>query len=121
MPCQPVLLPQVRVDEAELRTALHSVAVPGFTGTLCVEIGLAEETEDGQRRYYVVMAIRRRESKRTGDDSAGQQILPDVERRKPVEKVLAVLRPKLFLRPILQAVEFHLKDGVLQPNFTIQE
>jgi len=39
-----------------------------------------------------------------------RQLLPDVERRKPVERVLSTIGPKLFLRPLLQAVEVLVKE-----------
>lgn len=122
MSSPPLLLPQVRVDEAELRAALHSVAIPGWTGTLYVEIGLREETEAGQQRLSVVFAVRKREAKRVNSAEGNSiQILPDVERRKPMERVLSAIRPKLLVQPVLKGLEVFVKDGCFQDNFHIQE
>ena len=113
MASQPLFLQQVPVDEMELRAVLQSAAMPGYSGSITIEIGLRAEA-----RSYIMLGVMRRESRKPG---AGQrQMLPDPERRKPVENVIEELRPKLFVRPILRAVEAHYDNGVLT-KFNIVE
>lgn len=113
MSSQPLLLPEVRIDDAELRAALQSVAIPGYNGSLTVEIGLREvKDEFGARYIYIAMSVLRRESKRMSEPAGQRQILPDPERRKPVDKVIEAIRPKLFIRPVLRLFEVHFKNGV---------
>ncbi len=109
------LLSQVQIPEDELRTALQSVAIPGYTGSMVVEIGLREEVAQ-----FIVMAVLRQQSKSVGEHRVVKQTIPDPDRRRPVDKVLADLRPKLFIRPVLLAVEAHYLDGILQ-RFIIRE
>lgn len=96
----------------QIRSALESVAVPGYTGTLQVEVNLSADAAS-----CVTFAVIRRQTRRA-DDAVTKQTLPDPGRKKPVEKVLADLRAVLFLRPAVQAVEAHYVDGVLQ-KFTL--
>jgi hypothetical protein len=106
----------IPIPDVEIRSALESVAVPGFTGVLQLEIGLRPEAS-----ACVMIGVIRRQSKRLDQESAAErQILPDPKRKKPVEKVLADLQGKLFLRPVMKAVEVHILDGVLQ-KITVSE
>lgn len=105
----------VPIPVEEIRSALESVAIPGYTGTLYVEIGLRPEAA-----ACVAMAVIRRQSKKLDQPAALRQELPDPGRKKPVDKVIDDLRSKLFIRTVLTAVEAHYLDGVLK-NFTIQE
>ena len=77
---------------------------------------------DEEAAKHVSFAVLRRQSKRVEDEPARQerQVLPDPTRKKPVEKVLADLRSKLRIRPVVPAYEFHFLDGVLQ-KVTISE
>jgi hypothetical protein len=50
-----------------------------------------------------------------------RQELPDPTRKKPVEKVIQDITPKLFIRPVVMAVEARFLNGVLQPHWTHEE
>jgi hypothetical protein len=102
----------------EIRSALASVAYPGFTGVVQLEIALSPEAAQ-----FVTFAVIRRQSKKIDEqETAGavRQMLPDPSRKKPVDKVMSDLKSKLFIRPVLTAVEAHYLDGVLQ-RVTLQE
>ena len=103
-------------SDAEIRSALESVAIPGYTGTLQLEIGIRPEAA-----ACVMIGVIRRQSKRADDGPAAtRQMLPDPSRKKPVEGVISDLKSKLFIRTVVTAVEARYLDGVLQ-NFIIQE
>src|SRR5882672_3771592 len=93
----------------EIRSALESVAIPGFTGVLQLEIGLNPEAAK-----YVMIGVVRRQSLKVDQPAAMRQTLPDPTRKKPVDKVLADIKSKLMIRTVLTAVEVHYLDGVLQ-------
>jgi hypothetical protein len=105
----------------EIRSALMTVAYPGFTGVVQLEIALAPEAAQ-----HVMFAVVRRQSKKVDDaDGAAasapqRQVLPDPTRKKPVDKVMSDIKSKLFIRPVLTAVEAHFADGVLM-RVTLQE
>jgi hypothetical protein len=105
----------IPIPTEEIRSALESVAYPGFTGTLQLDIGLRPEAAQ-----CILIGVIRRQSKRADQTAAVRQELPDPTRKKPVENVLADIRGKLFIRSAVTAVEAHYLDGVLQ-KFTIQE
>jgi hypothetical protein len=105
----------IAFSEAEIRSALESVAIPGFTGTLQIDIGLRPEAAQ-----YLMVGVIRRQSKRVDEPAAMRQELPDPTRKKPVDKVMDDIRSKLFIRTVVTAVEARYLDGVLQ-NFMIQE
>jgi hypothetical protein len=109
MASQPLLLPAIPVDETELRSALQSVAIPGYTGSICVEFGF-HQAENG-KSFIVAMTVLRREHRKVGATADHRQILPDPERKKPVESVLDELRPLLLVRPVRRAIEFHVDNG----------
>jgi hypothetical protein len=100
----------IPIPTEEIRSALESVAIPGYTGTIQLEIGLRAEAAS-----CVMIGVIRRQSKRVDHEPvAERQMLPDPKRRKPVEKVMADLKGKLFVRTVMTAVEAHYLDGVLQ-------
>jgi hypothetical protein len=110
----------IPIPTEEIRSALESVAIPGYTGTLQLEIGLRAEAA-----ACVMIGVIRRQSKRVdgplhGATTATRQELPDPTRKKPVDKVIDDIRGKLMIRTVLTAVEAHYADGVLQ-KFTIVE
>ena len=112
------LLPQIPVDQAQLRAALESVAIPGYNGSVSIEIGLAPGEGNS---FTVVMAVCRRETKRPGSPApAERQLLPDPERKKLVQDVIDGIRTKLFVRPILQALEAQFENGRVM-KFSIAE
>jgi hypothetical protein len=102
----------IPIPTDEIRSALESVAIPGFTGTLQVEIGLRPEAT-----ACVMIGVIRRQ--RGGVVQATRQELPDPTRKKPVDNVIADIRSKLFIRTAVTAVEAQYEDGVLQKWFTI--
>ena len=102
-------------SDVEIRSALESVAIPGYTGTLQLEIGLRPEAA-----ACVMIGVIRRQSKRPDQQAATRQVLPDPSRKKPVEGVIDKIREKLFVRTVVTAVEAKYLDGVLQ-SFMIQE
>jgi hypothetical protein len=99
----------------EIRAALDSVAIPGYTGVLQLEIGLAPEAAE-----HLMIGVIRRQSMKPDQPATTKQTLPDPSRKKPVDKVIADIKSKLRIRPVLTAVEAHYLDGVLQ-KFTIEE
>jgi len=102
----------IAIPTEEIRSALESVAVPGYTGTLQLEIGLREEVAQ-----CVTIRVIRRQSKRLEEiahPAVTHQSLPDPTRKKPVEKVLGDLRSKLLILSMVAAVEVQVLDGVLQ-------
>jgi Na+-translocating ferredoxin:NAD+ oxidoreductase RnfG subunit len=108
----------IAFSDQEIRSALASVAYPGFTGVVQLEIALSEEAAQ-----FVTFAVIRRQSKKVDEqETAGavRHVLPDPSRKKPVDKVVSDLKSKLFIRPVLTAVEAHYLDGVLQ-RVTLQE
>jgi hypothetical protein len=105
----------IPIPTEEIRSALESVAIPGYTGTLQLEIGLRAEAA-----ACVMIGVIRRQSKRVDGAAATRQELPDPTRKKPVDKVIDDIRGKLMIRTVLTAVEAHYADGVLQ-KFTIVE
>lgn len=108
----------IAFSDQEIRSALASVAYPGFTGVVQLDISLSPEAA-----ACVMIGVIRRQSKKVDDaETAGaaRHVLPDPTRKKPVDKVLSDLKSKLFIRPVLVAVEAHYLDGVLQ-RVTLQE
>jgi len=105
----------IPIPTEEIRAALDSVAIPGYTGVLQLEIGLAPEAAQ-----HVMIGVIRRQSMKVDQPAALKQTLPDPSRKKPVDKVLADIKGKLRIRTVLTAVEAHYLDGVLQ-KFTIEE
>lgn len=105
----------IAIPTEQIRSALESVAIPGYTGTLQLEIGLSEAAAQ-----CVMIGVIRRQSLRPDGPAATRQQLPDPQRKKPVERVMEDIKTRLFVRPVLTAVEAHYLDGVLQ-KFTVQE
>jgi hypothetical protein len=106
----------IAFSDQEIRSALASVAYPGFTGVVQLDISLTPEAA-----ACVMIGVIRRQSKKADDETpAARQTLPDLTRKKPVDKVIGDLKSKLFIRTVVTAVEAHYLDGVLQ-RFTIQE
>src|SRR5689334_2957495 len=96
----------------EIRSALESAAIPGFTGSVQVVIGLRPEAAQ-----YVTIAVIRRESRNVNRPTTTQQVLPDPERKKPVQRVVDSIMGKLMIRPIMTALEIQVVDGVAQEKF----
>jgi hypothetical protein len=105
----------IAFSDAEIRSALASVAYPGFTGVVQLDISLTPEAA-----ACVMIGVIRRQSRKVDDQPTMRQTLPDPTRKKPVDKVIGDLKSKLFIRTVVTAVEAHYLDGVLQ-KFTIQE
>jgi hypothetical protein len=105
----------IPIPPEEIRSALESAAIPGFTGTMQLEIGLRSEAA-----ACVMIGVIRRQSKRADQPAATRQELPDPSRKKPVDRAMDDIRGKLFIRTVVTAVEAQYLDGVLQ-RFTIQE
>jgi hypothetical protein len=105
----------IPIPPEEIRSALASVAIPGYTGTLQLEIALSPEAA-----ACVTFAVIRRQSMKVDQPAAMHQTLPDPSRKKPVDKVISDLKSKLFIRTVVTAVEAQYLDGVLL-KFTIQE
>lgn len=95
-----------------LRSALESAAIPGFTGSMQVNIGVSEEAAK-----CVMFSVLRRETHRKDQQTVTRQALPDPTRKKPVDSVIDALKSKLFIRTVVMVVEAHYVDGVLQ-NWT---
>lgn len=101
---------EIPVSTEEIRAALESVAVPGFTGTVQLAFGLRPEAAS-----CVVVAVVRRQTKRVDQqDSVTRQTLPDPSRKKPVDKVIDDVKGKLFIRSMMTGFEVNVVDGVLQ-------
>lgn len=98
-----------------IRSALESAAIPGFTGTLQINIAV-----DDAAAKHVVFAVVRRESHREEKQAVTRQELPDPTRKKPVDSVIDALKSKLFIRTVVTAVDAHYVNGVLQ-NWTHNE
>jgi hypothetical protein len=100
----------IPIPTEEIRSALESVAVPGYTGVIQVEIGVSAAAA-----ACVTFAVIRRQSlKVDAAPTSTRQELPDPSRRKPVDKVISDIKSKLFIRSVLTAFEVHVADGVLQ-------
>ncbi len=104
----------IPIPEAEIRSALESVAIPGYTGTLQLEINLGPEVAQ-----HVAIAVIRRQSLKPDQAAVQKQTLPDPARKKPVQAVLDQLRSKLMIQCVVAAVEANFLDGVLQ-NYKVQ-
>jgi hypothetical protein len=103
----------IPIPTEEIRAALDSVAYPGFTGTVQLEIGLRAEAAQ-----CVMIGVVRRQSHRA--ETVTRQELPDPSRKKPVDKVIDQIKSRLFIRTVVTAVEAHYLNGVLQ-NWTHSE
>jgi hypothetical protein len=99
----------IPIPTEEIRSALESVAVPGFTGTLQMTFALRTEAAS-----CVSFAVIRRQTKRVDQEPTTRQTLPDPTRKKPVDKVIADIKGKLFIRTLMAAFEVNVVDGVLQ-------
>ncbi|HEV7522157.1 MAG TPA: hypothetical protein VGP89_13740 [Candidatus Angelobacter sp.] len=105
----------IPIPTEEIRSALESAAIPGFTGTMQLEIGLRPEAAS-----CVMIGVIRRHSHRGEQQTVTRQELPDPSRKKPVDKVIEEIKNRLFIRTVVTAVEAHYLNGVLQ-NWTHQE
>jgi len=105
----------VPIHSEEILSALESVAVPGYTGLLQVEISLTAAAAD-----CVLIGVVRRQSHRADKPMSTFQALPDPQRKKPVQNVMDHLKEKLMIRSVVTAIEAHYLDGVLQ-KFSVQE
>jgi hypothetical protein len=105
----------IPIPTEEIRSALESVAIPGYTGTLLLDISLGAEAAQ-----HVMIGVIRRQSFKVDQPAAVRQTLPDPARKKPVDKVLEDIKGRLMIRTVVTAVEAHYQDGVLQ-RFTLQE
>jgi hypothetical protein len=105
----------IPIPTDDIRSALESVAIPGYTGVLQLDISLGPAAAQ-----CVMIGVIRRQSISVDRPAAVRQTLPDPARKKPVEKVLEDIKSKLMIRTVVTAVEAYYLDGVLQ-KFTIQE
>jgi hypothetical protein len=99
----------IPIPMEDIRSALESVAVPGFTGTLQLEIIVGAEAAK-----CVSVAVIRRQVKKVDQPATTHQVLPDPSRKKPVERVIEDIKGKLLLRSVLAALEIQVADGILQ-------
>jgi Na+-translocating ferredoxin:NAD+ oxidoreductase RnfG subunit len=104
----------IAFSEQEIRSALESVAIPGFTGSIQLEVLIAPEAAQ-----YITIAVIRRQASPAAEGpqdlarGAVRQVLPDPTRKKPVESVIEAIKSKLRIRTGLTALEVHVNDGVL--------
>lgn len=105
----------VPIPTEDIISALESVAIPGFTGVMQLDIGLRPEAA-----VCVTIGVIRRQSKRVNQEPAQRQELPDPKRKMPVQKVVNALKEILFVRTAVAVVEAHYLDGVLQ-NYHVQD
>ncbi|HEY2361185.1 MAG TPA: hypothetical protein VGK36_08725 [Candidatus Angelobacter sp.] len=98
----------IPIPADEIRSALMSAAIPGFTGTLRTKFYLTPNAASCVR-----VDVLWDEAKRTDTPEKRKQTLPDPDRRKPVQKVIEDIENLLFVRTVLVAVEAHYLDGVL--------
>jgi hypothetical protein len=97
---------------AEIRHEIASSAIPGFTGTLSVIIGLTPDAVN-----CVTISVLRREVHNLDKPTVTQQDLPDPKRRKPVDSVIDAIRQKLIVRTGITALEVEYVDGVPKGKF----
>jgi hypothetical protein len=99
-----------------IRSALESVAYPGYTGSMQVELMLPADIV----QKVMVCVVRRQTKLMSKDEPANQrQVMPDPERKKPVEKVIADIKGLLYVRTVLLALEVNFVNGVPQDNYKI--
>lgn len=105
----------IAIPTEEIRSALESVAIPGYNGSLQMEIHFSPEAEELLNQCVVITVVRR-ETNRLDQVSTGvtRQQLPDPSRKKPVDKVIADIKKVLFIQTMLKALEVQVVDGVLQ-------
>jgi hypothetical protein len=99
----------IAIPPDEIRSALDSMAYPGFTGMLQVQLYLLDEASK-----FVRVAVWRAENKRTEKLQAERQVLPDPERKKPVQNVIDDIKGLLYVRTVLVALEVHYLNGVVK-------
>jgi hypothetical protein len=104
----------IPIPTEEIRTALESVAIPGFNGSVQMEIHFTADAEEILKQCIVVTVLRRQTKRVDEESGVTRQQLPDPTRKKPVEKVLADLKKVLFVQTVLKALDVQVVDGVLQ-------
>lgn len=109
--------PQVDIPPDEIAAALRSAAVPGFTGSVTVEILVKPEAVE-------CLSFRPKFRSHHKANGVAQAPAPlsavDPTRAKPVQSCIASIRSKLILRSVLLRIEANFCDGVLQ-NWVIEE
>lgn len=98
----------------EIHSALRSAAVPGYTGSLHLQLVVNPEAVSHAR-----LLVTRRQSL-SGDTREDVPVMGDHLRKKGLQRAVDGLRDKLVLRPVLLAVEAHFVDGELK-KVTITE
>jgi hypothetical protein len=104
----------IAFSDADIRSALESVAIPGFTGSIQLEVLIAPEAAQ-----YITIAVIRRQVSPAAEGPEGparaavRQVLPDPTRKKPVESVIDAIKDRLRIRTGMTALEVHVNDGVL--------
>jgi hypothetical protein len=103
----------VPIPVEEIHSVLRSVAVPGYTGVLQLDLWVRPEAA-----AYVMLGVTRRQSKSMRDEAGPtREEIPAVGehlRKKSVQRAVDGLREKLVLRTVLLAVEAHYVDGELK-------
>lgn len=92
-------------------STLRSVAVPGYTGIVLVEIGIRPEAAE-----HVQLDVRRKQTFKTDAQQSERTSIPASgvpEREKLVRDVMQALKDKLCIRTVAVAIEFHYNDGRL--------
>lgn len=107
---QGIAFSEKKIDE--IKDELASAAIPGFTGTLQVIVGLTPDAAN-----CVTITVLRREVHNLDKPTVTRQDLPDTRRRKPVESVVDAIRKKLFVGTGITALEVEYVDGVPQEKF----
>ncbi len=99
----------VPIPPEEIHAALRSVAVPGYTGSLHIELMVMPEAVS-----HVMIVVTRRHSAPLQESREEVPAVGDHLRKKSVQRAVDGLRDKLVLRPVLLAAEAHYVDGELK-------
>lgn len=107
----------VAIPPDEIASALRSAAVPGYTGSLHIELRLLPEAANN-----VMLEITRRQSQKSADTSTRESVpaIGEHVRKKSVQNVMTKLNAKLLIRTVVLAIEAHYVDGDLK-SYTVEE
>jgi hypothetical protein len=98
----------VPIPVDEISSALRSVAVPGYTGALQLELVVKPEAV-----AHVTVVVTRRQTL-NGNTREDLPATGDHIRKKSAQRAVDGLRDELILRPVLLAAEAHYVDGELK-------
>ena len=101
---------EVAIPEAEVRTALLSAAVPGWTGSVRITFRVQPEAAQA-----IVLQVDRSQKEPVGQTTERVHLnIPLRERTQRVDDKLRELKPRLTLRPRVIAIVGHYVDGQLR-------